>query len=112
MGAPIQIFGTKKCKDTQKALRFFMERRVDIQFIDLTEKAFSKGELESITRNVQPEELIDKDGKRFDNKNMQYMVYDPFEEILNDPLLAKTPVVRLKNKAFAGYDPDGWKTFI
>ena len=46
----IQIFGTKKSFDTKKAQRYFKERRVKFQFVDLKEKGLSKGELESVTR--------------------------------------------------------------
>ena len=44
----IQIFGTKKCNDTKKAERFFKERGIKYQFIDIREKGMSKGELTSV----------------------------------------------------------------
>ena len=56
----IQIFGTKKCNDTKKAERFFKERRIKYQFIDLKEKSLSKGELQSVKKSVGLENLINK----------------------------------------------------
>ena len=107
----IQIFGTKKCKDTQKALRFFKERGIQIQFIDLTEKKISRGELNSITKHVPLNELIDKNGKEFEKRNLKYMNYDLEEMLLENPLLFKTPIVRGQNKASLGFAPDEWKVF-
>lgn len=100
----IQVFGTKKCRETQKATRFLKERGAQFHFIDLNEKKLSKGELESIKRFVPLENLIDKDSKEYKNKNLQYMSFDLFETLLANPLLLKTPIVRSPKKAFAGYD--------
>ena len=90
----IQIFGTKKCKETQKAERFFKERRIQFHFRNLTEKGISKGELENIKRAVPIDDLFDDEGKQFKKRNLEFMVYDTEEELLNDPLLFKTPIVR------------------
>ena len=108
----IQIMGTKKCRDTQKAIRFFKERRVPFHFRDLTEKGLSKGELDNIKRSVKSEDLIDTDGKRYKERGMEYMVFDIEEELLNDPLLIKTPVVRNGSLSTAGYTPDIWSDWI
>ena len=61
----IQIFGTKKCKETAKAIRFFKERRVEIHFVDLAQKAMSAGELKNISRSIPPEELIDTESREY-----------------------------------------------
>ena len=61
----IQIIGTKKCKETQKAERYFKERRIPFHFRDLTEKGLAKGELDNITRVIALEDLMDKESKRF-----------------------------------------------
>ncbi len=108
----IQIMGTKKCRDTQKAIRFFRERGISFHFRDLTEKGLSKGELENINRNVRPEELIDKDSKRYVERGMRYMIFDIGEELLNDPLLIKTPVVRNGNNSTVGYTPAAWLEWL
>ena len=108
----IQIMGTKKCRDTQKAERFFKERRVAYQFRDLTEKGITKGELENIKQSIPLEELIDKDSKKFKNRGFEYMVYDIETELLEDSLLFKTPVVRNGRLVTVGYKPDVWKQWI
>jgi arsenate reductase (glutaredoxin) len=104
----IQIIGTKKCKETQKAERYFKERRIPFHFRDLTEKGLAKGELDNITRIIPLDDLIDKDGKRFKDRGMQFKVFDIEEELLNDPLLLKTPVVRNEKSVTIGYQPDIW----
>ena len=81
----IQIFGTKKCKDTQKAERFFKERRIPFHFRNLTEKGIAKGELDNIKRAVSIDDLFDDEGKQFKKRNLEFMVYNKEEEILNDP---------------------------
>ncbi len=108
----IQIIGTKKCRDTQKAERFFKERKIQFHFRDLNEKGISRGELDNICRSVPLEELIDKNGKQFQKRGLQFMVYNLEEELLSDPLLIKTPIVRNEGKATVGYEPDTWKEWI
>jgi arsenate reductase-like glutaredoxin family protein len=108
----IQIFGTRKCKDTQKAERFFKERRIQFHFRNLAEKGISRGELENIKRVVSIDELFDKDSKQFKKRNLEYIVYDPEEELLNDPLLFKTPIVRNGTLVTVGYQPEVWKKWI
>lgn len=105
----IQIIGTKKCKDSQKAERYFKERRIPFHFRDLTEKGLSKGELDNITRVIPIDYLIDRESKRFKDRGMQYMVFDIEEELLSDPLLLKTPIVRNEKLVTVGYQPDIWK---
>jgi arsenate reductase (glutaredoxin) len=112
MASTIQIFGVKKCNDTNKAVRFFKERNIKVQFVDLTEKGLSKGELESICRKIQMEDLIDKSGKQFKKRNLEYMIYDLENEILTDPLLLKTPICRMGREATLGVCPDVWKKWI
>lgn len=108
----IQVIGTKKCKDTQKADRFFKERKIQFHYRDLNEKGLTKGELENIMRVVSLEELIDKESKHYKDRGIQYMVFDIEEEILSDPLLLKTPIVRNEKFITIGYKPDIWKEWI
>ena len=105
----IQIFGTEKCQDTRKAQRFFKERGIPFQYIDLTMKGFSKGELSSVKSVIGIENLIDKDGKEYARRNLKYLTHDIEEELLNHPLLFKTPIVRNGSRATVGYMPDIWK---
>ncbi|HQF42278.1 MAG TPA: ArsC family transcriptional regulator [Ignavibacteriaceae bacterium] len=108
----IQIIGTKKCKETQKAERFFKERRIPFHFRDLNEKGLAKGELDNITRVIPLEDLIDRESKRFKDRGMQFMVFDIEEELLSDSLLLKTPVIRNEKLVTVGYQPDVWKVWV
>jgi arsenate reductase (glutaredoxin) len=107
-----QIFGTKKCQNTQKALRFFKERRVDIQFIDLNEKKISKGELASILKSLKADDIIDKESREFKKLNLAYIQYDTENIIIEHPLVLKTPICRKEFKASAGYAPEIWKDWL
>lgn len=107
----VQIFGTKNCSDTRKAERYFKERRIPFHFRDLNEKGVAKGELDSISQVFQLEELIDRDGKQFKKRSLKYMVFNLEDELLNDPLLFKTPIVRNGKEVTVGYEPEVWKTW-
>lgn len=107
----IQIFGTNKCQDTRAAQRFFKERGIPFQYIDLAEKGLSKGELARVKAVVGLENLIDTEGKEYKKQNLQYLTHDVEEELLKNPLLFRTPVVRNSSKATVGYKPEIWKTW-
>ena len=106
----IQIFGKAKCFDTKKAQRFFKERGVKFQFIDLNVKGMSKGELESVKKAVGGlEQLIDE--KSNDAALVKYLAYeqDKFDKLVENPKILKTPIVRNGKQATVGYCPDVWK---
>lgn len=106
----IQIFGTKKCQDTRKAERYFKERAIKFQLIDLTQKGLSKGELTSVKAAVGGlDVMVDREGKQFQKRNLKYLVHNLEDELLNDPLLLKTPIVRNGPRATIGYQPNVWK---
>lgn len=107
----IQIIGTKNCNETKKAERYFKERRIPFHFRDLNEKGLSKGEFENITKVIETDQLIDKDGKQYKKRNLQYMIFNIEEELLNDPLLLKTPIVRNGKDVTVGYKPEIWKNW-
>lgn len=108
----IQIIGTKKCKETQKAERFFKERGIPYHFRDLTEKGISKGELENIKQAISIEALIDREDKQFTKRGFEYMIYDIETELLEDSLLLKTPIVRNGKLVTVGYQTEVWKKWI
>ncbi len=108
----LQVFGTKKCPDTRKAERYLKERGLDYQFIDLAEKGISPGELRSIAAAVGAAGLIDAEGPRYKDRGLAYMDFDGEEEILKDPLLLRTPVLRDGRRAAVGFDPASWKAFL
>ena len=108
----IQIFGTKKCFDTKKAERYFKERNIKYQFIDLKEKGMSKGEFTSVKQAVGGlEAMLDEKCKDKDLLALiQYIAEEDKEEkILENQKVLKTPIVRNGKKATIGYQPDVWK---
>lgn len=107
----IQIFGTKKCFDTKKAERYFKERNIKYQFIDLNEKSLSKGELQSVKASINLNDLIDTEAKEYKTLNLDHIRSADIREelLLKNPKLYKTPIVRNGKKASVGYRPDVWK---
>ncbi len=110
----IQIFGTKKCFDTKKAERYFKERRVKYQMIDMKEKGMSKGEFQSILKAVGGlDNLIDDKAK--DQELLTLLNYltdaDKLEKVFENQHIIKTPIVRNGKLATIGFQPDVWKTW-
>ena len=125
----IQIFGKPKCFDTKKAERYFKERRIKFQAIDLKKYGISRGELQSVLRSVKLPDLIDP--KHPDAKLLEYLAYDQDkvenlledlymayitpdareEKLLEHPELFRTPIVRNGKQATVGYQPEVWKTW-
>lgn len=107
----IQIFGKAKCFDTKKAERWFKERRIKYQFVDILRFGMSRGELSSVKNAVGLEALIDT--KDEDYPLIQYLASSEakLEKLFEDPYLIKTPVVRNGKQATVGYCPEVWKTW-
>lgn len=110
----IQIFGTKKSFDSKKAERYFKERDIKYQFIDMKEKGLSKGEFRSVCQAVGGyDNLIDRDCK--DKDLLALVTYlaeeDREEKILENQKIIKTPIVRNGRQATVGYQPDIWKNW-
>lgn len=110
----IQIFGTGKSFDTKKAQRYFKERRISFQFIDMKEKGLSKGELSSVAQAVGGVgALIDPACK--DDYARTLVEHTPealkFDKLLENQQVIRTPIVRNGRKATVGYQPDIWKTW-
>ena len=108
----IQIYGTKKCNDTKKAERFFKERGIKYQFIDMKEKGMSKGEFTSVAQaNGGVENMINPDAK--DKDTLALIKYiaeeDKVDKILENQQVIKTPIVRNGKQSTLGYQPDVWK---
>lgn len=107
----IQIFGKSKCFDTKKAERYFKERRIKYQFIDVIKYGMSRGELSSVKNAVGLEAMIDTADE--DYPLVRYIAGDEakLEKLFDDPYLIKTPIVRNGKIATVGYCPDIWKTW-
>ncbi|HVR64070.1 MAG TPA: ArsC/Spx/MgsR family protein, partial [Polyangia bacterium] len=112
----LQLFGTRKCQDSRKAERFFRERGIKLQVIDLAQKGMSPGELRSVAARVGgAEALIDREGKRYVEKGLKYAAPTGprIEQMLvADPLLLRTPIVRDGARATVGFVPDVWQGWI
>jgi len=107
----IQIFGKSKCFDTKKAERWFKERRIKYQSIDLKKYGMSGKEFDSVLRAVGGiDKLIDWDNKSQEITNMRYMEDRIAKEdkVFDDPTLMKTPIVRNGKLATVGYCPEIW----
>lgn len=110
----IQIFGTKKNFDSKKAERYFKERGIKYQFIDMKEKGLSKGEFQSVCKAIGGyNKLIDTDCK--DKDLLTLITYiaeeDKAEKILENQSIIKVPVVRNGKQATVGYQPEIWKNW-
>ena len=108
----IQIFGTKKSFDSKKAERYFKERGIKYQFIDMKEKGLSKGEFNAVCQAVGGyEKLIDPDCRDKDLLALiRYIAEeDRVEKILEKQKILKVPIVRNGKQAAIGYEPDVWK---
>lgn len=102
----IQIFGRNKCFDTKKAERWFKERRIKYQYIDILRYGMSRGELTSVKNAVGAAALSD-------DPDVRYLAYDgdKLEKLFDCPELLNTPIVRNGKQATVGYCPDVWKTW-
>lgn len=110
----IQIFGKSKCFDTKKAERYFKERRIKYQYIDLNKYGMSGKEFDSVLRAVKGiDNLIDWNGKSPEILTMKYMedARSKEDKVFDDPTLMRTPIVRNGKQATAGYCPEIWETW-
>lgn len=110
----IQIFGTKKCSDTRKAERYFKERRIKYQMIDLREKDMSREEFNSVKQAVGGiDSMINENAK--DKDVITLMKYlsdsDKEEKLIENQHVIKTPIVRNGRQATIGFCPDVWKNW-
>ena len=110
----IQIFGVTKSADTRKAERYFKERRIKFQSVDMKKYGMSGGEFDSVLRAVGGvENLIDWDSKSPDLDLIRY-VADPLDKedkLFENQMLIRMPVVRNGKQATVGYCPEVWKTW-
>ena len=110
----IQIFGTKKSSDTRKAERFFKERGIKFQFVDMKEKELSKGEFNAVMQAVGGvDALIDQNCK--DKDLLALVTYisadERAEKVMENQSVIRQPIVRNGRQATVGYAPDVWKTW-
>lgn len=110
----IQIFGKSKCFDTKKAERYFKERGIKYQFIDIVKYGMSNGEYNSVKQAVGGmKNLIDEKSKAYEKNFCAYLASEAAveEKLLENPEMFRTPIVRNGKKATVGYCPEVWKTW-
>lgn len=107
----IQIFGKAKCFDTKKAERYFKERRIKFQYVDVLKYGMSRGELNSVKNAVGLDAMIDTADE--DYPLVQYLASaeSKLDKLFEDPYLIKTPIVRNGRTATVGYCPEVWKSW-
>jgi arsenate reductase len=111
----VQVFGTQKSQDTRKALRFFSERRIKVHFVDLKERAASRGELTRFVQRFGVTALIDKDSLRYQDLGLGATRYSDerwIQQLCDEPLLLRQPLTRAGSKLSIGLAEDDWKRWI
>jgi arsenate reductase (glutaredoxin) len=112
MPIAVQIFGTRKSPDTRKAQRFFAERRIQVHFVDLAERAASPGELRRFAQKFGVGALLDREAKRYKELGLgTAMLSDErwFDTLVDEPLLLRMPLVRHGNQLTVGLAEDQWR---
>ncbi len=107
----IQIYVNKKNPDVLKAERFFKERRIPYQMMDLKKYKLGKKELELFVRAAGAKALVDREGKKALERPVAHMTTDSLivAELLNDPAALRSPIVRNGNQVTIGADEETWK---
>jgi arsenate reductase-like glutaredoxin family protein len=111
----VQIFGVRSDADTRKALRFFSERRIKTHFVDLKERAASRGELRRFVERFGADAVVDRESKRLRALGLQQAFYgaERWLDILSEePLLLKTPLVRAGSRLTIGSAGETWKEWV
>jgi len=114
-GMNIQIFGKSKCFDTKKAERYFKERRIKYQMIDLRKHGMSLGEYKSVKTAVgSMSRLMDEHSREYEENYVKYLSdeVDKEEKLLEHQGMFQTPIVRNGRQATVGYQPDIWKDWV
>lgn len=111
----VQIFGVKKSAETRKALRFFAERRTRTHFVDLQERAASRGELTRFAQKFGVQALVDESSRRYAELGLRTARYGDerwLEILVNEPLLLRMPLVRHGNALTIGSAETTWKSWL
>lgn len=111
----VQIFGTNKSQDTRKALRFFSERRIKVHFVDLKERAASKGELTRFAQKFGVTALIDKASPRYADLGLGATRYGDdrwLDQLCDEPLILRQPLTRFGSRLTIGLAETEWKRWI
>ncbi|WP_291429104.1 ArsC/Spx/MgsR family protein [Deinococcus sp.] len=111
----VQVFGTRKSKETRAAERFFKERKVKIHFVDLKERPIARGELARFVQKFGLNALLDLNGKAYERSNLAYLRTTEdgmIAKVIEEPDLLRLPLVRAGKHLTVGEDLDGWKALL
>ena len=111
----VQVFGTQKNQDTRRALRFWSERRVKVHFVDLKERAASRGELQRFVQRFGLTALIDKSSRRYAELGLSVarMGDDRWMQVIEqEPLILTQPLTRWGSKLTIGLAEPEWKNWV
>jgi arsenate reductase len=111
----VQVFGRRDSRETQRALRFFKERRVPIHLVDVAAKPPSAGELRRFSQRLGTAALLDRDGRRYHDLGLAHYRLDErelFERLLEDPALLRLPLVRYGDLISVGAEETIWRAWL
>jgi arsenate reductase-like glutaredoxin family protein len=111
----VQVFGTQKNQDTRRALRFWSERRVRVHFVDLKERAASRGELQRFVQKFGVTPLIDKTSRRYQDLGLGVARLSDerwIEKLVDEPLVLAQPLTRWGSKLTIGLAESEWKAWV
>jgi arsenate reductase len=111
----VQVFGRRDSRATQKAVRFFRERRVPVSFVDLAQRPIARGELRRFAQRFTPQALLDSEARAYRAAGLAYMSFDNeelFERLLADQQLLVLPLVRAGDRLAVGADPLAWRQLL
>lgn len=111
----VQVFGTRKCAETRRAQRFFAERRVKVHFVDLAQRAASRGELLRFAQRFGVSALIDAASRRYAELGLRVANLSDerwLSMLVDEPGLLRTPLVRYQQRLTIGPAPDEWRSWV
>jgi arsenate reductase (glutaredoxin) len=111
----VQVFGRNDSRETRAALRFFRERRIEVQFVDLARKPMAPGELRRFADRLGANAVADMAGKSWREAGLDYLRMDDgelFDRLLADQRLLRLPLVRIGKDVAAGDDPAAWRALL
>jgi arsenate reductase len=111
----VQVFGRRDSRATQKAIRFFRERRVAVSFVDLGQRPISRGELRRFADRLSPSALLDVRSRAYRSQGLEYMRFESdglFERLLDEQQLLMLPLVRAGERLAVGADEVAWRAML
>jgi arsenate reductase len=113
-GPPVQLFGRRDSRPTQRAIRFFKERRVTVTLVDMAVRAPAPTELRRFAQKLGVRGLIDTESQAYRDAGLAYLRMDDtevFDRLLADPRLLRLPLARFGDQFTAGVDETAWKAW-